>query len=236
MSIIHKALKRSEESKAKEKKVRMRVFLDVKGRKRLWGTLLVVLATSALVFFFILYFIKSTEQPKHQTPVALPDVKTEPAIIQSQPPKRDTSQLLEEAIKNFRESKYVVSEKLLKEALLIEPDNPSLHNHLGLALRRQGKLRDAISAYEKAMKLKPDYFEAMNNMAVALEAVGQRKKAEELYKKALSINPSYAEAHLNYGLLLEVRGRLDEAKAHYQSFLVLSKDEELKRLVQRKLR
>lgn len=236
MSIIHKALKRSEESKTKEKeKVHTRVFI-ARDRKKLWGTLFAVLATSALVFFFIVYFIKSSGQSRYQTTVTLPTVKTGPAIIQSPPPKADTSQLFEEAIKNFKESKYVISEKLLKEAILIEPDSPSLHNHLGIALRRQGKSRNAISAYEKAVKLRPDYFEAMNNMAVALEAVGQRQKAEDLYKKALSINPSYAEAHLNYGLLLEARGRMDEARAHYQSFLNLSKDEELNRLVRRKLR
>ena len=87
-----------------------------------------------------------------------------------------------------------------------------MQNHLGLALRNQGKHKEALTYYGKALKLKPDYYEAMNNLAVTYEMLGDNKKAKLFYKKALSLKPSYAEAHLNYALLLEAEGRRPDSR------------------------
>ena len=73
---------------------------------------------------------------------------------------------------------------------------------MGIALKDQGKLEEAIEAYNKALSIKPDYAEAYNNMGNALRS----RKVEEShrnYKKALSINPDYTEAYNNMGNALK---------------------------------
>jgi Flp pilus assembly protein TadD len=127
-------------------------------------------------------------------------------------------------------------EKRMKKALLEKPDDALMHNNLGLALKNQGKYKEAVKAYEKALQLKPDYYEAMNNLAVTYEMLGDNKKAKLFYKKALSLKPSYAEAHLNYALLLEAEGDKPTAESHYQTFLNLSSNESLKNKVKERLK
>ena len=63
---------------------------------------------------------------------------------------------------------------------------------MGVALKEQGKLDEAIEAYNKALSIKPDYAEAHNNMGVALKEQGKLDEAIEAYNKAPSIKPDYA--------------------------------------------
>ena len=65
---------------------------------------------------------------------------------------------------------------------------------MGNALEEQGKLEEAIEAYNKALTIKPDYAEAYNNMGNALKEQGKLEEAIEAYNKALAIKPDYAEA------------------------------------------
>ena len=72
---------------------------------------------------------------------------------------------------------------------------------MGIALKDQGKLEEAIEAYNKALAIKPDYAEAYNNMGDALKEQGKLEEAIEAYNKALAIKPDYAEAHRHLSIL-----------------------------------
>ena len=50
-------------------------------------------------------------------------------------------------------------------------------NNMGVTLKDQGKLDEAIEAYNKALSLKPDYAEAYNNMGNALKDQGKLEEA-----------------------------------------------------------
>ena len=50
---------------------------------------------------------------------------------------------------------------------------------MGVALKDQGKLDEAIKVYEKCLELKPDYAKAYNNMGIALK---DQDKLEEAVK------------------------------------------------------
>ena len=54
---------------------------------------------------------------------------------------------------------------------------------MGNALKDQGKLEEAISAYNKSSAIKPDYAEAYNNMGVTLKDQGKLDEAIELTTK-----------------------------------------------------
>ena len=72
-------------------------------------------------------------------------------------------------------------------------------SNMGIALKDQGKLEEAIEAYNKALAIKPDYAEAYYNMGVALKDQGKLEEAIEAYNKALAIKPDYAEAYIQHG-------------------------------------
>jgi tetratricopeptide (TPR) repeat protein len=63
---------------------------------------------------------------------------------------------------------------------------------MGNALNEQGKLEEAIEAYNKALAIMPDYAEAYNNMGVSLQEQGKLEEAIEAYNKALTIKPDNA--------------------------------------------
>jgi tetratricopeptide (TPR) repeat protein len=65
-------------------------------------------------------------------------------------------------------------EDSLTDALIIDPENPSALNQLGMLLRRQGKFVDAEAAYMKAVTASPDYALAHYNLGVLNELYLQR--------------------------------------------------------------
>jgi tetratricopeptide (TPR) repeat protein len=58
---------------------------------------------------------------------------------------------------------------------------------MGNALKDQGKLEEAIEAYNKALSIKPDYAEAYNNIGIALKGVIFKKPNRGLQKTLLSL-------------------------------------------------
>ena len=65
---------------------------------------------------------------------------------------------------------------------------------MGIALKEQGKLEEAIEGLQQRPSIKPDYAEAYNNMGNALKDQGKLEEAIEAYNKSLFINPDNAEA------------------------------------------
>jgi len=251
MSIIFKALKKAEEESKGERVPVKKAQAYHFGNKKLWSVIVIGIIVLAVASFTGIYLAKNKTLSKlfAKPSRKAVDIQPKPASVSPQPPAvsqlqipapvpevPDTAKVHEDAIKHIKDKKYSEAEGILRKAILVKSDDAVMHNHLGLALKNQGKYKEALKAYEQALKLKPDYSEAMNNLAVTHEMLGDKKKAKLFYKKALSIKPSYAEAHLNYGLLLEVEDNNPEAESHYQTFLNLSSDEALKSKVKERLK
>ena len=75
----------------------------------------------------------------------------------------------------------------------------------GNALKDQGRLDEAIAAYNRAIALKPDYAEAHNNLGIALKDQGRLDEAIAAYHRAIALKPDHAEAHNNLGIALGTR-------------------------------
>ena len=75
---------------------------------------------------------------------------------------------------------------------------------MGVSLQEQGKLDEAIEAYNKALSIKPDYAEASTAWAM-LSKSKEANEAIKAYNKALSIKPYYAEAWNNLFFALQTR-------------------------------
>jgi tetratricopeptide (TPR) repeat protein len=75
---------------------------------------------------------------------------------------------------------------------------------IGVALRRQDKLAEAIPYYEKALQVNPDYAEAQAELGNALFHTGRPAAAIPHLEQALKLHPDYPGVA---ELLAEARGQ-----------------------------
>jgi tetratricopeptide (TPR) repeat protein len=108
-------------------------------------------------------------------------------------------------------SHWQSSNTLYNNALAVTPENPVIHNNLGIVLQKKGKLEEAIGHYRAALHIKPDYHGAHNSLGTALAATGQLAAAISHYRRALQISPGYVDAFNNLGIALARQGRHAEA-------------------------
>ena len=95
------------------------------------------------------------------------------------------------------------------------PDSAQVYNVLGVILEAQGKVEDALTAYDKATQKKPDHLNAYHNAGVLLSTLGRFEDARDKYAKIIELEPEDGDAHNNLGVILQ---RLDE---HRLAFLPL---------------
>lgn len=120
------------------------------------------------------------------------------------------------AVVTWQQSRiYLTRETLWRDTLEKNPDAWLAHHQLGLLLKTQGKIGEAIQHYDHALKLKPDHPDAHNNLGNALLVMGRFDDAIRHYRIALEIRPIFAEAWLNLGNAMAQQGELEEAIGYY---------------------
>jgi len=90
------------------------------------------------------------------------------------------------------------------------------YNNLGIALKRQGLIDEAIGAYREALVRAPETPEALSNLGNLLAVKGRAEEAAAFCRRAVELRPGYAEAHYNLGLALEGLGKGREARGAYE--------------------
>lgn len=73
------------------------------------------------------------------------------------------------------------------KALESESDDWRVWNKLGNALRKLGRLEEAVAAYERSTKLKPNNFSAWRWRGIALEKLGRLEEAVVSYERCLKL-------------------------------------------------
>jgi superkiller protein 3 len=121
-----------------------------------------------------------------------------------------------EAVRNNSQA-----ETIWREILRVEPNNGKAYNNLGNALRRQGKLAEALAAHQKALQLNHNDAEAYVGIGNVLNAQGKPEEALASHKKAIQLNPKLAIAYNGLGNALKDQKKLDEAIAAYQKAIEL---------------
>jgi len=116
-----------------------------------------------------------------------------------------------EAVRNNSQA-----ETIWREILRVEPNNGKAYNNLGNALRRQGKLAEALAAHQKALQLNHNDAEAYVGIGNVLNAQGKPEEALAYHKKAIQLNPKLAIAYNGLGNALYYQKKLEEAVAAYQ--------------------
>jgi tetratricopeptide (TPR) repeat protein len=115
-------------------------------------------------------------------------------------------------------------ETLWRDTITKDPNSWMAHYNLGVTLKEQGKLDEAISHYQRALLTKPDFIEAYDNLAVALAQQNRLDEAIACCLQALRIKPDSSGAYCNLGIILGKYGRLDDAVGHFRQALKLKPD------------
>jgi tetratricopeptide (TPR) repeat protein/NAD-dependent SIR2 family protein deacetylase len=119
------------------------------------------------------------------------------------------------------------SERVIRELLKIEKDNPISWYNLGLVLAKDpAHLKEAEDAYREALKAKPNDADAWHNLGVLLAADPDRsKEARDAFREAINASPDYASAWSNLGALLaEDPDRPKEAENAYREAIKADPD------------
>jgi tetratricopeptide (TPR) repeat protein len=85
------------------------------------------------------------------------------------------------------------------------------HISTGVKLFGRGKIKRAITCFEKAMALDPQNVDAHYHMGMALSRLGELKKAVARFRSALEINPNFFQGWFQLGLLLMKTDSIDHA-------------------------
>jgi tetratricopeptide (TPR) repeat protein len=102
---------------------------------------------------------------------------------------------------------------LFDYTLRVSPRNPVAHNDIGIALLKQGKLRESIKHFNAALEVWPGYATAYNNIGVVYEGLGRLDEAVANYEMAISVAPYDTDpcVHWNLGRTLGKQGRITDA-------------------------
>ena len=105
----------------------------------------------------------------------------------------------------------------------VVPDSAEVHNLLGLAHMRAGRVDDAIGEFEAALAREPGSASARANLGQiryeqGAELMESRRfnDAAPLLRMAVDLLPDSAEAQNDLGVTLASLGRVDEALGHFQ--------------------
>jgi len=94
-------------------------------------------------------------------------------------------------------------------AIAKSPNDPALHNRLGICYQQKGDAKAARSAYKKALDIRKDYPEAWNNLGTIEHARGKYKQAVAAYSRAIRVKPQAAVFHKNLGAAWLARGDVE---------------------------
>jgi tetratricopeptide (TPR) repeat protein len=104
-------------------------------------------------------------------------------------------------------------------ALMMEPQNPEVHFHLGDALYRRGRAQAALERFYAAVELDHDYLEAWTQIGAIHRELGEPESAVDAFSVALDIHEESAEVHFQMAETMAELGQLAAAVPHWKAYL-----------------
>jgi len=105
----------------------------------------------------------------------------------------------------------------LREAQVLEPDNPLVQNNLGYLLLEQDRdLEEAAALIEASAKATPDNANVVDSLGWAQFKLGRIAEAEATLRKAVELNAYSPEVRKHLGEVLVKQGKLSEAAEQWE--------------------
>lgn len=113
-----------------------------------------------------------------------------------------------------REGRVEEGRARLQAALSLQPNNPAIHNQLGLAEMAAGRPARAVEHFTRALQYAPTFSDARNNRGVAYMQLAQYASAEADLLQVLADRyyPNRAGVYYNLGSLKVAQGNLAAAE------------------------
>jgi len=114
--------------------------------------------------------------------------------------------LLALGVQTFRQARiYESRETLWRDTIAKHPESWMGHHNLGEDLLNQGRVAEAIPAFERALAIRPDLEKTHRNLGVALWRQGRTAEARAHMEEAVRRRPDFYNGHAALaGLLLAV--------------------------------
>ncbi|MGV8078695.1 MAG: tetratricopeptide repeat protein [Syntrophales bacterium] len=104
----------------------------------------------------------------------------------------------------------------LKAAMVLQPENPRVYQHLGELYVCRGMLEDAEKAFQKAIHCEPRFTRAYDSLADVFARKGDRERVVVAMRQATAISPKNANRQLNLGKALLESDAVEEAKKAFE--------------------
>ncbi len=141
-------------------------------------------------------------------------------------PKKEVRTEQSEALRGvgeayMQEGNFTAALRELLDAEELNPDDPYIHDDLGLVYLAKERHDLAITHFKRALKLNPDYTPARNNLATAYMAMGDWDAAittlHEVIEDLLYTTPHFALTNL--GFAYANKGEYKRAEEYYKEAL-----------------
>jgi tetratricopeptide (TPR) repeat protein len=121
-------------------------------------------------------------------------------------------------------SNYSLAVSEYEKALHSDPQNPMLHNKIGIAELKLGYRSMARKQFAQALKIDPRNVSALINMGAVSYLEKKYKQSVKYLKQALELDESSAPAHLNLAEAWIGLGEVDHAMVEYARAIELDAD------------
>ena len=112
--------------------------------------------------------------------------------------------------------------KILKEAILLDPENSEVLTKIGAVLLRDNdELDEAENFLKRALSLNPEQTEAIVNLARIMEKREKNEKAMELYQKALKLPGNHVHTYFYLAVFNEKMESYKNAITYFKKCISL---------------
>jgi len=156
-------------------------------------------------------------------------------VVRQEPDRSDAHELIAQIY--LTQEKIREAREALRQGLAADSTSAPLRARLGVLLREQGALEEAILLLQRAVRENPDREEAYYNLAQAYLSRGEEERAGVLlrqfkllqdnhqdildHKTAIMLNPNDAQAYFNLGAVYSRIGRNEAARHAYGAALMI---------------
>jgi protein O-mannosyl-transferase len=102
------------------------------------------------------------------------------------------------------------------------PEFARAYNNLGFALKKEGRIADAMIQYKTAIKINPEFSKPYNNLGSILKSINKTEEAIVFFKEAIRVKPDSASAYSNLGSTMLQQGKMDEAIINFKEAIRIS--------------
>jgi len=140
--------------------------------------------------------------------------------------KTTIQDIIDRADEMIDNKEYGEAEKMLIDALEIEPRNAKIYNKLGIIYLEQENYADAKESFKTALKYDKNNDLFYNNLGLSLFNQGRYVEAIEAYQKSIQLNSLIPHRYINLGLSFAALRQYEKALDAYKKAQVLDKDNE----------